>query len=385
MSAVVQADSTVAAIRQKVRRLTASPSESSLTTADIDKYINTFYNQDFPYAIKLDQMRSVYSFYTQPYVDRYPLNVNYNQGIRSPAYCDGIEMSFFKDRQQFYNMWPKFPTLSYPFTGDGVTQSFSFSASATPFFSQAVTIGGLDVNGSPIRIGDVPGLDINGQPTLSTLGALVLEYPNPVELQPAIPTPPITGIPSGFIASTPVARALKPGMINNNVNNSGDNLYLPIIGTVNYVTGAMTLDFSLVNLTPGNGQQFNMYVSQYQTGRPFTLLFWNNEFLIRPVPKLIHKVEVETYLTPVQFLESTDLPILNQWWQYIAIGAAIKVLEDRQDMEGLQNLSELFTRQEALVLERQGNEEIGQRNTTIFSATQIANGWNLYGSWGGWY
>ena len=151
--AVATPDSTLNAIRQKVRRLTASSSESALTTANIDQYINTFYQQDFSYSIKLDQLRSVYSFYTAPNIDRYPLNVNFNQGIRSPAYCDGIEMSFFKDRQQFYNMWPKFPTLSYPFTGDGVTTSFSFTVSTVPFFSQAVSIGGIDTNGNAVLIG----------------------------------------------------------------------------------------------------------------------------------------------------------------------------------------------------------------------------------------
>jgi hypothetical protein len=387
MSAVVQADSTMNAIRQKVRRLTASSGNSSLTTNDIDAYVNTFYSQDFAYAIKLDQLRSVYSFFTSPYVDRYPLNVNYNQGIRNPAYCDGIEMNFFKDRQQFYNMWPKFPTLSYPITGDGTTQAFTFTCSTVPFYSYTVTLGGTDTNGNPIRVGDVPGIDINGDPVNPTSGALVLEVPNPVEPQPPAPLAPYSSadIPPGYLTTTQVARTFAPGMVNNNVNNSGDNLYQPIIGTVNYVTGQFSVDFSLVNLTPIAGQNMNLYISQYTTGRPFTLLFWNNEFQIRPVPKLVHKIEVETYMTPVQFLSSTDSPTLNQWWQYIAYGAACEILRDRQDMEGLQNLMEGMKRQEQLVLERQGVEEINQRNTTIFSATQTANGWNLYGSWGGWY
>jgi hypothetical protein len=81
----------------------------------------------------------------------------------------------------------------------------------------------------------------------------------------------------------------------------------------------------------------------------------------------------------------TDSPILNQWWQWLAIAAAIKILEDRQDMEGVANLERMLAKEQDLILERQGTEEINQRNNTIFSATQVANGWNLYGSWGGWY
>ena len=70
MSAVAQADSTLAYMRAKIRKLTASSSESSLRTSDIDTYINNFYNQNFPNSIKTDQMRSVYTFYTAPYIDR---------------------------------------------------------------------------------------------------------------------------------------------------------------------------------------------------------------------------------------------------------------------------------------------------------------------------
>jgi hypothetical protein len=353
MTAVSPADNTVTAIRKKVRRLTASPSESTLSTADIDNYINTFYNNDFPYAIKIDQMRSVYTFYTQPYVDRYPLDVNYNQGVREPVYFDGIQGYLYKNRDDFFRMWPRWPTKFQPISGNGITQQFNFTIGAFPILPLMVTLGGTDTNGNPIQVAD----DGNGNLNYLT--------PNPV-------------------VSVPGEYDQVPGMKNLNTLNPGLNA-LTNVGSVDYVTGIFSVDFSLANVIPASGQM-TLYVSQYQTGRPYTLLFWNNEFHIRPIPKFVHKVEVETYLTPVQFMLSTDSPILNQWWQYIAIGAAIKVLEDRQDMEGLQNLSALFDRQEALVLERQGVEEIGQRNATIFSASVMQQGWNN-GAWGtgGWY
>ena len=387
MTTMPQADNTVNAMRTKVRRLTASSGNTSLTTNDIDLYLNCVYSNDFPYAIKLDQMRSVYSFYTAPNISSYPLNVNYNQGIRSPAYCDGIEMSFFKDRQQFYNMWPKFPTLSYPITGDGTNQSFSFTCSTTPFLAREVTLGGVDTNGNPIRISD------------DGYGNLIYNLPNAVIQQPTTPPPP--GPPYPPLTAT-YAKANVPGMNNRNTGNPGDNVQItgsnalyPVtnaLGTVNYVTGAFVINFAALNgvvpnspIIPANGQQMNLYISQYTTGRPFSLLFWNNEFQIRPIPKLVHKIEVETYLTPVQFMSATDSPILNQWWQWLAIAAAIKILEDRQDMEGVANLQQMLAKQEDLILERQGTEEINQRNNTIFSATQAAQGWNMYGSQGGWY
>lgn len=346
---VVQADSTLVAIRKKVRRLTASASESALSTDDIDTYINTFYSQDFAYAIKVDQMRSVYTFYTEPYIDRYPLDVNYNQGIRAPVYVEGIQGSFFKDRQQFFNMWPRWPVKFQPISGDGITVAFSFTIPG-PFLSKEVVLGGVDTSGNPISVND----DGNGN--------LQLKSPNPVVSVPLQTTNPAV-----------------PGMYNQNTGNPGLNNPTNI-GTVDYVTGAFVITFPTA---PAAGTVMTLWVSQYNTGRPYSLLFWNNEFTIRPVPKEIHKVEVETYLTPVQFMEIDDSPIINQWWQYIALGAAIKVLEDRQDMEGIENLALLFDRQEALILERQGVEEVNQRNSTIYSSTQMMG---MNGGFGqGWF
>lgn len=368
---VAPSDSTVDAMRLKVRRLTTSPSESALTTPNIDRALNTFINQDFPYAIKLDQMRSVYTFFTEPNRDRYPIDVNYNQGIREPVYVEGIQGYFFKDRDSFFRMWPRWPTRFNPISGNGVTTAFTFTIPG-PFLSKEVVLGGVDINGTPISVND----DGNGN--------LQLQVPNPV-----VTIPPYTDVYT--IANAPIPALVGkpiPGMHNQNTLNPGLNRinttttpFTNAIGNVNYVTGVFNINFPIA---PAAGTLITLFVSQYQTGRPYCLLFWNNELTVRPIPKLIHKVEVETYLTPIEFMMSTDVPILTQWWQYIAYGAALEILRERQDFEGVGNLIEGFKRQEALVLERQGIEEINQRNTTIFSSTVTSQGWNN-GFGQGWY
>ena len=425
MTAVVGANNTYARIEELIRRLTASPSEQSLQSAEIQTLTNTFYSADFPYAIKLDQMRSVYKFYTVPYLDRYPLDVNYNQGVRAPIFVDGVQGYLYKDRQEFFNLWPRWPTLFNSFSSSSlvgeitnVTQAnpaqvtspnhglatgnsiyiynvlgmtelngniysvtvidannFTIGIDSTgftayisggnwfltpvvfdfnipgPFLSEEVTIGGIDITGAPFSIAD----DGNGNLQLLT--------PNSVVSVPPQTTNP--AVPGMYNLNTD-----KPGLIN--VMN---------VGTVNYVTGdfLFTLPLALQS-----GTTLTVRISQYQTGRPYTLLFWNNEFHVRPIPKYIHKIEVETYLTPVQFMMTTDSPILNQWVQYIAYGVSCEILRQRQDMEGLSNLMEGFKRQEGLVLERQGVEEINSRNNTIYSGTQQNLGWNN-GWMQGWY
>ena len=359
---VAQTNPTVAAIRQKVRRLTASSSESALSTTIIDEAINTFYNNDFPYAIKIDQTRSIYPLYTTPFVDKYPVDVNYQQSFRDPVYFEGVKGMFFKDRNAFYNLWPRWPSKFQPIQGDGVTQSFTFTIQG-PFLSKEVVIGGIDVSGTGIHISD------------DGFGNLYCNIPNPV-----VSVPPYNATyTSGPDIGMPI-----PGLYNVNTQNPGLNKKI-LVGSVNYVTGQFIFDTSSANLTFASGTIPTVWVSTYNPGRSYSCLFWNNEIVVRPVPNDTYKIEIETYQTPVQFMNSTDIPVLNQAWQYIAYGAAMEILRERQDLEGVENLREGFMRQEALVLERQGSEEIGVRNQTIMSGTIQGQGWNQFGYGPGWF
>ena len=314
---VLQADSTYAAIEKKVRRLTASASEQALSSADIQQATNVFYNQDFPYAIKLDQMRSVYTFYTEPYRDRYPLDVNYNQGLRAPIYVEGIQGYFYKERDQFYNMWPRWPVKFQPFGGNGTQVNFNFTIQG-PFLSREVVLGIVGTNGEAISVAD----DGNGN--------MQVQVPNSVVSVPAEGAKYVQTTPDPIYPPDIIGKPI-PGMKNLNTLNPGLNA-VTTIGTVNYVTGVFSLDFSLAGVVPAAGEVATLWVSQYQTGRPYTVLFWNNEIHVRPIPKLIHKIEIETYLTPVQFLQSTDSPTIMQWYQYIAYGVAMEILRERQDL-----------------------------------------------------
>jgi hypothetical protein len=378
MSAVLPADSTYTFIEKKVRRLTGSASQAALTSSEIAEAVNRFYSQDFPYAIKIDQQRSVYKFLTIPNVDRYPVDVNNLQGFRAPVYFEGIQGNFFKNRDQLYNLYPRFPTQYHPIAGDGITTHFTFTLfgnNVNPFpqpnfgiLSTQLIIGGIDVNNNPIRIIDDGGAVVNalGIGSNTTRGRLLFINQNNVgnnvylttvppvnEQKPAIP--PLSPLP---VPSPP--SPLTP----------------QYCGTVNYVTTAIDVTFPVA---PAAGTMINVWAAQYQVGRPYNLLFWNNEFTIRPVPDNVYLCEVEAYQTPSQFMNTTDNPILNQWSQYIAYGAACEILRDRQDTEGLENILEGFARQESLVLERQSVEEIGQPNVTMFNSTQIGagTGWGI--------
>ncbi|MDC7243647.1 MAG: hypothetical protein PQJ44_06900 [Sphaerochaetaceae bacterium] len=317
-----QADNTLIQIRKRVRRLTSSPNETSLATSEIDEYINSFYTLDFVSAIKTDQLKDVVTLYTSPNIDVYTLDLNTYQGIRSPVFCEGQEANLFKDRSQFFNVYPRYATKEIPTTGNGGA-TYTFTLTNIPFLRNQVVIGSVNSSGTPIKVID------DGS------GNLV------------------------------------------NADNTAQNA-----GTVNYLTGAVSLDYSTIGINPANGEDIVTWVVQYSASRPLSILYWDGEITVRPVPDGIYKIDFEAYMTPVQFLNTNDSPTVFQWKDYIATGAARKILQDRGDMEGEQYLEKLMIEQQGLVLARQSVEEIGQRNATIYESSSRGP---RIGSNYGWY
>lgn len=426
MSVVAPSLNTVSFIRTIVRELCGCPGEQQLKTAYIDQTLNNFYLNDFPYAIKLDQMRDVYSFYTTPYVGYYPLDVNYNQGVRSPCFIDGIQSTFYKDREDYFRIWPRWPTFfNNQFNQSSPTGGITYITQSS---NGVVTSPNHGLSsGADIYINNVQGMtEVNGENysiTVLTVNTFELNIDTsiytpysqggtwwelPIEFSFTLPGPFLQNevvIGGTYFDGTPFSirddnygnlQLLNPnpqtsnppnttnpalgGMYNLNLGNPG--VYNPTnVGTVNYVVG--NIFFTLPQPLQA-GTNLSMNVSQYQPGRPYSVLFWNNYFIVRPIPKYIHKVEVDTYLTPVQFMSANDNPILLQWSLYLAYGCAAEILRRRQDTAGLANVMEGFKRQEDLVLERQGTEELYQRNKNIFSESTPSSQWGngIYGGWG---
>jgi hypothetical protein len=462
---VAQATTTYAFIEETVRHLTACASDYALPSATIQRLVNLIYSTDFPNAIKTDQLRTIYRFVTIPNVDRYPVDANSYQGFRAPVYFEGIQGGFFKNRDQLFNIYPRFPTQyqkgvtlsgtitailqpSNPtqitdvnhglqtgsiitienvegmielngntytvtvidadtFTLDGVdntaftpytsggtwtsTNTFSFTLfgnNLNPFpqnnfgiLPTQLVIGGIDINGNPIRIIDDGGANVNsyGIGNNTTQGNLIFINNNNVGANVYLNSS------NGQMPSVPPLSPLGGG---NTYYNPSYPAYPPTpltpqyCGTVNYITTQINI---LLPVPAQEGSMINIWAAQYQTGRPYNLLWWNNEFTIRPVPDNMYLVEVEAYMTPVQFMQTTDDPQIKQWALYLSYLTAQEILRQRQDMEGVQNLEEGRLRQEALVLEKQAVEEIGIANITMFNSTTYGLGGGLWGGIGSGY
>jgi hypothetical protein len=334
------ADSTLNAIKTMVRRVTRTPSLSQLSEEQLEQYINTFILYEFPSTLRLFNLRTVLTFYTQPFVDTYETNTTditdplYNFknkyiAVHPPLFLAGVPGFYTQQRDVFYGYWPQFNTIAnLPGAfGNNTTGPFTGVVTAHPMLANNVIVSCLDISGEAMILVDYP---VSNQ-----LGAL------------GRPNEPQT-IPSPY-------------------------------GQINYVTGAITVTF------PGNTQPMapvEITNIAYQPGKPLSVLYYEDKFTIRPVPDKVYAVQIEADIRPTELLANNQSPELEQWWQYIAMGASRLVFRDRMDTESINQITPELMRQETMVLRTTLTQQANERTVTIY--TQGKNygfGWFGPGGW----
>lgn len=320
------ARNTLEAIRMKVRRLTASPSQQQLSDADLDEYVNTYMLQDLPSSLKLRQLRDNYEFMTVPDQDEYALDANKYYEVEAPIYVAGYDMDLYVDQTQFYAVWSKAENSKAVATGDGTTGPYPFTLSPLRITKNSLTIACLDVNGDQQTVQD------DGAGNLVDFG-------------------------------TSTNR-----------------------GTVNYTTGAVSVTYPN---SVGNGNDITAMWRSYQAGRPSSMLYFQNTLKVRPVPDKAYRVQVQVVRQPTSALVASpgtpNVPELNQWWQLIALGAAIKVLQDRQDVESIANIMPFYEEQKELALHRTISQLRQSRSPSIYADQADYQGAEGSRSGTGWY
>lgn len=326
--------STLANIRTKVRRLTGRPSEQQITNTQIDEYVNTFYQYDFPEHLRVFSNETTFTFMTIANVDQYnmlaanpaspafnELVVAYSGGtvsaanayynIKPPVYIEGYQSWYSQNREQFFRTYPMLgDELATTVTGNGGT-GYTFTLDSVPVFQNEVYVGAVDSTGATIKVQDVP-------------------------------TNATTGTWQEILTGTAVT------------------------GSINYITGAGSITFA--NTIP-SGNEITVIFTPYQPNRPQAVLFYDNVITLRPVPDKPYPVQLNAFLLPTAFDSDvpTGEPVLNQWWQYLSYGAAKKIFEDAQDMEGVAQIMPGLKEQENLVLHRHIVQQTNERTATIFT------------------
>lgn len=365
-----------------IRRIIKSPSNVTITDALLIDYINRFWMMDVDARMQLFDLKTKYSFQTQPGVDQYnmPLYSLYlepgpqaiqmypvYQGFLQPCYINGVQVPLQTQKNSFFNIWPNIvQQLQQVAVGNGgSTYSFNLPilGNTSPLNPplQGILRGHVDITGIIATGNNVdPPLDTNfnlGIPVTSVQSAFFLT-------SIAASGENVIVQDSGQFLQSNVNYGLlmQPGPAP--FGNVSLGAYSTTSNTVNYLTGEVNVQFPVAIPSGANISAQCYYL---QTGLPRAILFYNNIMTLRSPPDRQYLVELDAYLSPVAFLSSEAAIPFGYMAEYIARGAARKILSDTGDVEQFQFYEPMFKEQELLVWKRSQRQWTATRTETIYS------------------
>jgi hypothetical protein len=378
-----------------IRRIIKSPSNTVISDNLIIDYINRFWIMDVDARIQLFDLKTKYQFQTVPGYDQYnmplynvqvepgPQNISFYpvyQGFVGPAYINGIQIPLQTQKEGFFNVWPNIvQQISTVAIGDG-GPTYSFTLPIAPFNSlpqnppfEYILRGHVDMVG-------IVATGVNQDPPLIVSSTALAQ----TTINPLIPTTSI--FPAFYLTATNAdgqtvivsdsgqfltgntnyGLLMSPGSSpygNVGLTNSTGN-YTTTSNTVNYFNGQVNVTFPI---DIDAGMEINCQCFYFQTGLPRALLFYNNTLTFRSPPDQSYLVEIDAYLSPAAFLSSSQSVPFAYMCEYIARGAARKILSDTGDVEQFMFYEPLFREQEMLVWKRSQRQFTASRTQTIYS------------------
>lgn len=359
-------------IRNKVRNITGRPSTDQITDESLNDYINNYYVFVMPFELKEQITDQYLTFVTTPGVDVYAFPGGYFTD--SPgAYADGFPLVFYQDTDVFFQDWPQQYAVDNIATGDGVTSSFSGGLQNPPIIIGSLFIAADDPTGAQQLLSD-NGNEVTQQIALGNGGAV---YNGTLGVFPII---------AGSLTITDGVENLVDqgtGVLTGDLGGSGTIVYATGVynitfnsvvatgigieatyttdvgalgtlsgdgsGTINYLTGAYTATFT--NAPASTANIYAKYIG-YSGNRPQGVLFFNNEFTLRPVPDQAYRILMQGYVKPVALENDSDKPLQEEWGQLIAFGAALDIFQSSGDTENYDRIFPTFKRFENVALGR---------------------------------
>lgn len=352
-------------IIEKIREVSASGNSLQVPDSKIIKYINSYYLYDLPNDLRNIKLKDVYTFNTIQGVDVYPFDFDHWSTVEAPAYCSKRLMSLFQDKINFYSYGYGFNSQQIETfaTGDGTT------GATTPY--------GGNTQAYPLI------KSVNNNPMTDTQTANTQAFP--VGYPPTFTEPNISRIQNILISANTLTSSL-------NVTDDGNGNLIGdcISGTINYLTGAIA-NLVFTQAVPA-GNNINIQYWQAVEGQPYTILFFQNQFVLRPIPDQAYCIEITAYRQPSQALLGTtsetspDLegrPEEMFWWELIAFGVAKKLYQDRLDTDGVQ-MMDAFLQEKISEARTRTYGQLGKRQISTMYRNE-ANSQNNQNNFGGYY
>lgn len=384
-----------------VRRIIKTPSNQSITDQLIIDYINRFWTADVDARVQLYDFKTKYQFETIPLICDYNMpvysiqtespspsslssEISYYpvyQGLIGTSYVNGIQVPNYIQRDAFWKIWPNYlQALTQVATGDGVTTTFNFTVPYFPAIPGHVDMTGVIAAANGGTIVDPIFANVNSVPTQIPYSSI---FPGVYITYQSAEGGVVTIADSGIFWNGATGAQLTGLLIQySNQTASGgfnpnpfgwQNLTSDVVNgitynnTVNYQSGQIYVNFPSA---PANGTAIQVQSYYYQTGLPRAILYYNNILTLRGPPDIPYLIEIDAYLTPAAFLNSTDSLQFGYMSEYIARGAARKILSDIGDWEQFNLYEPLFIEQERLVWKRSQRVYTSSRTGTIYSELQ---------------
>jgi hypothetical protein len=383
-----------------IRRLVKIYDNSQLSDALIIDYINRFWIMDVDARIQLFDLKKTYEFQTTPGVDRYNMPL-YSvqtelggqeigmypvyQGFEGPVFVNGIQVSFTTLPRQFQGLYPGWVQQNFAVAqGDGtagpytlqIPQLSTSTNTQNPPFTSLLR-GHVDMQGI-IATGD--NVDPPVYATVAEVNA-ALDQISVTSISPSVTITTLDGQGNNLIVNdsglflstnTNYGMLINPGKAP--YGHSALGAYSTTENTVNYLTGTINVTFP--SIVPA-GQDINVQYLTFQPGLPLCVLYYNNTITLRSPPAYQYPVSLTAYMSPAAFLATSDAIPFAYMSEYIARGAARKILSDTGDVEQFQFYEPFFKEQETLVWKRSQRQVTATRTPTIYSTPSPFS--NYYG------
>ena len=356
---------TLADAIQKTRLLTASSNSFQVTDSYIVQQMHSFYAYDLPAKFRSLKLKDIYTFTTNVGQDVYPFNSELYTTVDNPCYCAKREIKMFTDPWNFYGVNYNWQQIDTFITGNGSEGPYNGNTTAFPLIPSVNNDPGTQTNRNlyfpQSRVQNVlitanagyldsQSVTDDGQGNLiqifqTSTGNQQQEYGWTYYRQYASSTPTVAGN-----------------------------------ATINYQTGEIT-GLVFAEAIPA-GTPITVQYNPKTLSIPLSIMFYQNQFTLAPVPDKGYTVELTCYRQPIQALlaaNQTGNPELSEWWEILAVGASKKIFENRLDTDGVMFIDKML-KERYDIIETRTYAQIGQQRIQTLYTDQLTYN---YGSGGG--
>jgi len=284
-------------IVRKIRQVTGRFSEDDMSNTELSDRLNKYLLYRFPAEVKLEQKHVFYEFKTTPNQATYAVPDATYTNYEPPVTVNNLSMLWYQDSAKFEEENPLQYNFAKPWTGDGVTVTFT------------TTLGGFPIYPSTLTISDNTEVFEDTNTTWTTADINI----------------------TGSLTGT---------------------------ATINYDTGVVSVTF---NAAPANGQLIYLNYVMFQPNRPEAMLYFANQFQLFPVPDQVYIIKMRSYKMTTALVNATDTPDLNEWGPCIAYGTSLDIFADYGENDAYAETTALHKEQISLILTRTEQDLLNTR------------------------